>query len=105
MKTYVIGDIHGGYRALVQVLERSGFDYENDKLISLGDVCDGWSQTAECFEHLFTIKNLIYIKGNHDEWTQRFLKSIPQNNAWGGGVGNPRMWLTQGYIVILTIKT
>ena len=75
MKTFVIGDIHGGYRALVQVLERAGFDYENDKLISVGDVADGWSETAEALEHLIEkVKNLVYVKGNHDEWTQRFLK-------------------------------
>jgi serine/threonine protein phosphatase 1 len=43
MKTFVIGDIHGGYRALIQVLDRAGFDYDNDTLISLGDVADWWS--------------------------------------------------------------
>jgi serine/threonine protein phosphatase 1 len=75
MRTFIIGDIHGGYKALVQVLERAGFDYENDKLISVGDVADGWSETAEALEHLITkVKNLVYVKGNHDEWTQRFLK-------------------------------
>jgi serine/threonine protein phosphatase 1 len=75
MRELVIGDIHGGYRALVQVLERAGFDYENDKLISLGDVADGWSESAEALEHLITkVKNLVYVKGNHDEWTQRFLQ-------------------------------
>ncbi len=67
MRTFVIGDIHGAYKALVQVLERAGFDYENDKLISLGDVTDGWSETAESIEELMKIKNLVYIKGNHDE--------------------------------------
>ena len=38
-KTYVLGDIHGGYLALVQVLNLAGFDYENDTLITLGDYC------------------------------------------------------------------
>lgn len=68
-KTYVMGDIHGGYLALLQCLDRSGFDYENDTLIQLGDVADGWSQTYECVEELLKIKNLISIKGNHDDWT------------------------------------
>ena len=39
MKTFVIGDIHGAYKALLQCFERSGFDYEKDHLIVLGDVC------------------------------------------------------------------
>lgn len=53
---------------MVQVLQRSNFDYQNDTLIVLGDVCDGWSEVAECFETLLKIPNLIYIEGNHDQW-------------------------------------
>lgn len=67
-KTFVIGDIHGAYRALKQVLERSNFDYENDTLISLGDIADGWSEVPECVDELLKIKNLIAIRGNHDVW-------------------------------------
>jgi len=44
-RTLVIGDIHGAYKALVQCLERSGFDKEKDTLITIGDVCDGWHET------------------------------------------------------------
>jgi serine/threonine protein phosphatase 1 len=73
MRTFVIGDIHGGYKALKQVLERANFDFENDRLISLGDVADGWPDVAECIELLLSIKNLVRVKGNHDEWAARFL--------------------------------
>ncbi len=48
-KTFVIGDIHGAYRALRQCLERSTFDFEKDRLICLGDVCDGWPETKACY--------------------------------------------------------
>ena len=41
MRTWVVGDIHGGYRALMQVFERSQFDRERDRLIALGDLVDG----------------------------------------------------------------
>jgi serine/threonine protein phosphatase 1 len=68
MKRYVIGDIHGGFLPLQQVLEKVNFDYHNDLLICLGDVVDGWSEIQECFDLLLTIKNLIYIKGNHEQW-------------------------------------
>ena len=73
MKTFVIGDIHGGYRALLEVLKNSNFDYEKDTLISLGDVVDGWSETHLVIEELMKIKNLILLKGNHDDWA---IKSI-----------------------------
>ena len=91
-RVFCVGDIHGGYKALVQVLEAVNFDYDNDMLISLGDVTDGWPEVAECIELLMTIKNLIYIKGNHDEWTERFLKLTLKT---GPSTFN-YMWYTQG---------
>lgn len=68
MKRYCIGDIHGNYKGLLQVLKKSNFDYENDLLIVLGDICDSWSEVKECFDEILKIKNTIRILGNHDEW-------------------------------------
>lgn len=72
-KIFVLGDIHGAHKALIQCLERSNFNKEEDTLIQLGDICDGWSEVYECVEELLTIKNLIAIKGNHDDWFNEFL--------------------------------
>lgn len=80
-----IGDIHGNFKALKQALERSSFDYENDTLISLGDVVDGYSQSYECVEELLKIKNLIAIRGNHDEWWINWLQSGIHSPQWGQG--------------------
>ena len=41
MRTLCVGDIHGNFKALVQVLKRSKFDFKKDRLISLGDIYDG----------------------------------------------------------------
>ena len=68
MKTFVIGDIHGGYRALLQVFDRAQFDYDHDTLIALGDLVDGWPQSKEVMNELLKIKRLILLLGNHDEW-------------------------------------
>ena len=76
MKRFVIGDIHGGYYALIEVLKKSGFNYDQDLLICLGDVCDGWPQVKECINELLQIKNLIYVIGNHDWWTIRWFDSV-----------------------------
>jgi serine/threonine protein phosphatase 1 len=67
MRTFCLGDTHGNYKGLMQCLERSEFDYENDTLISLGDIVDRGPESFECIEELLKIKNLIAIKGNHDE--------------------------------------
>jgi len=86
-RTLVIGDIHWGYKSLMQCLERSKFDYENDELICLWDVVDWWPDSFEVVEELLKIKNLIYISGNHDEWCRQWLTdgSMPQiwTTQWG----------------------
>src|SRR6185436_6061246 len=81
-RTFVLGDIHGAYRALRQCLERSAFDRENDRLISLGDVCDGWPQTKECIDELITIPHLTYLLGNHDVWFYNWLKYGEAEDIW-----------------------
>lgn len=94
--TFVIGDIHGNHKALKQVLERSGFDYDNDTLIQLGDVADGWSETYECVEELLKIKNLIAIKGNHDEWFNEYLYMGIHPDGWRqGGYMTAKSYLKQ----------
>lgn len=82
----VIGDIHGAHRALLQVFERSGFKYEEDQLISLGDVADSWSEVPQCFDELLAVKDLIYVLGNHDEWLYNWFVTQEE----------PVIWLTQG---------
>lgn len=85
MRTFAISDIHGGYLALKELLSKVNFDYENDKLICIGDTCDAWPQVKECFDLLLKIKNLIYIWGNHDLWAWEYYntKNIhDSDNPW-----------------------
>jgi serine/threonine protein phosphatase 1 len=77
-----MGDLHGAYRALTQVLERANFDYENDTLIQLGDIADGWPEVPHCVEELLKIKNLIAIRGNHDDWLAEWLHYGIQAQGW-----------------------
>lgn len=72
-EVWVMGDIHGAYKALEQCLIRSGFDYENDRLIQLGDIVDGYPDAFECVEELLKVKNLISI-------TPR-MRVLPTENA------------------------
>ncbi|HLN19155.1 MAG TPA: metallophosphoesterase [Patescibacteria group bacterium] len=83
MKTFVMGDPHGALRAIKQVLERASFDYEKDRLIVLGDVADGWPEVAESLEFIITeVKNLVYIRGNHDQWLKEWLKYGRRPDIW-----------------------
>lgn len=94
MKRFVIGDIHGANKALVQCLERSGFRREIDELIVLGDICDGWDEVYECVETLLSIPNRIDIMGNHDEWFVRWLTTGWHPDVWAqGGRGTAKSYL------------
>jgi len=86
MRRFVIGDIHGRFEALKEVLKKSKFHYQNDKLIVLGDIVDGGPRTYEVVEELLKIKNIIFIIGNHDEWWMNHIKS-----GWA-----EHIWLSQG---------
>jgi len=93
-RKFVMGDIHGGYKALIQCLKRSDFDYENDTLIQVGDVADGHDEVYECVEELLKIKNLIAIKGNHDAWFDEFIKTDFHPASWTyGGKGTIESYL------------
>lgn len=82
-----MGDLHGAYAALMQCLQRSGFNYREDKLIQLGDIVDGFNEVYECVEELLKIRNLVAIRGNHDDWFSSFIETDyhPQQWSWGGG--------------------
>jgi Calcineurin-like phosphoesterase len=82
MRTLVLGDIHGAARALNQCLERSGFDFDNDRLIQLGDVVDGFADVYDCVEILLRMKHLIALKGNHDDWFLEFIRTGYHPAGW-----------------------
>jgi len=82
--TFVIGDIHGGLKALHQVLKRASIA-QKDTLIFLGDYVDGWSQSPEVLDFLIdlnTKQNCIFIKGNHDDLLLNYLKTKIYNQEW-----------------------
>ncbi|MGZ2369502.1 metallophosphoesterase [Ancylomarina sp. YFZ004] len=65
-RSLVIGDIHGAYKALLQVLERACFNPQIDTLITLGDVVDGYPEITKCIDLLINLPNKILLKGNHE---------------------------------------
>jgi len=94
MKRFVIGDIHGRLDALNEVLKKSGFDFDNDKLICLGDVCDGDDRVKECIDVLLKVKNLIFILGNHDAWAKNWMRTGEDFSLWWNQGGE---WTAKSY--------
>lgn len=101
-KTYVIGDIHGGLRGLKQAMDRSPIK-EGDRIIFLGDYVDGWSENAEVVQYLLELQekyDCIFLRGNHDEWCNEWLKTGVRNNIWynQGGQSTIESYVRTGYI-------
>ena len=83
-RSLVIGDIHGGLKALNQVFQKAAVTTA-DKLIFLGDYVDGWSESAAVVEYMIELEkkqDCIFIKGNHDEWCEEWLRSGEADNTW-----------------------
>ena len=83
-RTLVIGDIHGGYKAVLQIIERAKVT-TNDILIFLGDYVDGWGQSPEVIDFLIELKathKCIFIRGNHDDLLLDWLKTGTYTEEW-----------------------
>ncbi len=81
-----MGDIHGAHKAMLQCFDRCGFDYDEDRLIVLGDVCDGYPEVRQSIDELLKVRHCQYIIGNHDLWAL----------DWAQRGAKPEIWLTQG---------
>jgi len=80
----VIGDIHGGLKAINQVFERAKVTTD-DRLIFLGDYVDGWSESPQVLDFLIELnkKNrCVFIRGNHDDLLLNWLSESRDNLEW-----------------------
>ena len=83
-RTLAIGDIHGGLKALRQLLITMELK-KSDSLIFLGDYVDGWSESAQVIEFLIELSrefNCVFIKGNHDAWCEDWLRTGEGEQVW-----------------------
>lgn len=83
-RTLAIGDIHGGLKALKQLLDRLESTKE-DCFVFLGDYVDGWSEAAQTIQFLIDFSKeheCVFIKGNHDAWCEQWLASGIENRVW-----------------------
>ena len=78
-KVVIIGDIHGQYYDLLEILRKIKFGKTNKKLVFMGDYVDRGKNQPEVFALLFGLKirypNSIYLmRGNHEtrDCTERY---------------------------------
>lgn len=81
-RSFVIGDIHGNYKPLRELLEKVRFDYTNDLLISLGDLVDRGPEPVRVVDEMMMVRNLVFVLGNHDFWCLEYLKTGMISPDW-----------------------
>lgn len=72
MRRLCIGDIHGCYDKMQQVLENCKFS-EDDILYSVGDFTDRGYQNVKVLNFIMTLSNFKPCVGNHDLWNFEYL--------------------------------
>src|SRR5699024_188915 len=80
----VIGDIHGAFKALKQVITRAHLKPE-DELIFLGDYVDGWSESPAVIDYLIALNKTYkcrFLRGNHDMLFDDYLSHSKENKLW-----------------------
>lgn len=77
MKIYIIGDIHGCYDELMDLIARASITVQ-DRIIALGDIVDRGNKSKEVYEYLKNRPNTIVLMGNHERKHQKGLLSYAQ---------------------------
>lgn len=96
-KIVAIGDLHGHYNEMMQVLDRlraEGIDFKKDTLVFLGDYVDGGPDTKGVLDELIILKEMFphfkFLFGNHESLLlDAFSKEKPIYGSW-------ELWHRQG---------
>ncbi|RTZ48396.1 serine/threonine protein phosphatase (plasmid) [Chryseobacterium arthrosphaerae] len=98
-------DNHGALKAVKQVLESCKFNPNEDLLINLGDVVDRGKESAELVQFYIELSEEclykpLFIKGNHDDYCHKWLKSGEISMEWllNGGTETIDSYIKTGYL-------
>ncbi len=89
MNTFVIGDVHGCFHTLQNLIKKLP---KKADLIFVGDLCDRGKYSKEVIDFVMS-NNYRCIKGNHETYMVDFLEDVLFNNkedinwlkkGWGG---------------------
>ena len=75
-RDFVVGDVHGEFAALRHALEDIGFDYDTDRLFSLGDLIDRGPHSDEALAWITEGPIHAAVRGNHEQMLIRYIDTI-----------------------------
>ena len=74
---YAIGDIHGRFDKLRDLMDKIDIDFESETLVFLGDYIDRGPQSFEVVEYLIDLRSRVekchFLKGNHEEMFEIYI--------------------------------
>jgi bis(5'-nucleosyl)-tetraphosphatase (symmetrical) len=73
-RTIIVGDIHGCLTEFEELLEKTEYDKENDRLILCGDLTDRGEFSLEVIRKVREMK-IECVKGNHDHKILKWLQN------------------------------
>src|SRR4030042_6559285 len=97
---YIIGDIHGYFKRLVNLFNNLKTHVkENDTIIFLGDYIDRGAHSYEVIDFLVSTSRTpgpatVFLKGNHEDMLMSYLRGEDQNGLYiyNGGGGTDRRY-------------
>ena len=76
-KIFAVGDIHGSFDRLQELLQKIPVDFASDTLVFIGDYIDRGPGSVEVVEYLLDLKKkvpgVIFLKGNHEDMLEKYL--------------------------------
>jgi RNA ligase len=70
----VVGDVHGCYDELIQMLDELNFDRQEDVLISTGDLIDRGPKIKEVIDFVMSLPHFYSVIGNHEDKCIRYFE-------------------------------
>jgi len=79
-KFFAIGDIHGCFDHLTELMASLEIDDQNDTLIFIGDYIDRGPSSRRVVDYLLDLsgkfKKVVYLRGNHEQMLLRYLEGL-----------------------------
>lgn len=95
---YAISDLHGCYDKYIRMLERIKFS-DDDTLYVLGDVVDRGPDGIKILLDMFERRNVIPLRGNHDELALKLLSlTVKKEDVGNEIIEISQMWFSDGGI-------
>jgi serine/threonine protein phosphatase 1 len=86
-RDFVCGDLHGSHELLVGFMGHVGFDFEKDRMFSVGDLVDRGPHSFRCLSLLLE-PWFHCVKSNHEQLMEDFLTGGPTGAWWFRNGGN-----------------